>query len=389
MTDEAESTALAPIPKESALAVLTNAERFNSFYEEVAKTVRGVPVDLTTSSGRKAVAALAFKVVKSKTAIVAAADLLTEDARAQIAKVNESKKDIQTRLDALRDEVRKPLSDWEAAEERREELVTIGLQALRDAAVIRADETALQIEERLTGLLNAPLSQDDYRDAYGIAMNLREHAITALTEGKARAVQAEADAAELATLREQRQSRALEDQERAEREAEAKREQEAQEQAERDESARIKREEEAEATRVENEKQSERDRLAREEQIAENARLETQRLADEAAEQQRVETQRQHDEELESERRKTQEADTERQRLADEATERDRLAQVEIDAAAARQKDRAHKAAVMAAAKVAIMSVIEETTGEPNEKAAVNIVRAIVAGEVPAVTLAF
>lgn len=362
----ATETELAIIPKETALTVLTDPERFNEFVERVAKTVRGVPADLTTAAGRKAVAALAFKVVKSKTAILAAADELTEDARTQIKKVNASKADIETRLNALRDEVRKPLTDWEAAEEEREKAAREMVGNLRLAAVVRADETAGQLEVRRLNILENVPDAAVLGDHFQIAMNLRDTAVESISAGIERAKKAESDAAELATLRAQQEARDAEDQSRRDKEAQEKADREAEEKRAADEKA-------------EHDRQA-----ARDEEIAAAARAETQRKADEASAAA-----------LEEERKKTAAAEAETKRFADEKAARE--AQEAADAASAdkRAKDRAHKAKVMGAAKDALIEVMskaimpEFATPEVQAAIATTIVRAIVAGEIPAVTLAF
>lgn len=341
MTDE--TTALEIIPKESALQVLTDPEQFDAFFERVAEQVRGVAPDLTTSAGRKAVAALAFKVTKSKTAIVAAADLLTEDARAQIKKVNESKKAIEERLDALKVEVRKPLTDWEQAEEERLAKVAAMNRALTNAAIVSVDDTAAVLTERLTFLEGIPLDAeaDVYGDHLPIMQALRDTAATNVRNGIERATRAEADAAELAALREQTAERDRQD---AERQAQERRDQEARDA----EAARAEEARQAEERRKEEERQAaERQRVAaeqaqaREREVAENAAAaERQRIADEA----------------------------EAKRAADEK----RAANVK------------HQGKIMGEAKVAIMRTFPVAMSDADKETfAKAIVSAIVAGVIP------
>ena len=87
----------------------------DSIKENVKKTV----IDPTTDKGRKEIASLAFKVAKTKVALDEAGKKLTEDARAQIDAVNAERKIVRDELDALKEEVRRPLTEYEEREKAR------------------------------------------------------------------------------------------------------------------------------------------------------------------------------------------------------------------------------------------------------------------------------
>lgn len=344
---ESETTALEVIPKESALAVLTNAEKFDEFFERVAKEVRGVEPDLTTAAGRKAVAALAFKVTKSKTAIVAAADLLTEDARAQIKKVNESKKEIEERLDALKKEVRKPLTDWEAAEEARETACRQGLASLELVHLIIEGDTSETVSRRIDAAKAINLDPDIYREMMPIAEARLSAAIQALEARYKAAVRAEADAAELAALRAKDAERDAADAKRREEEAATDEARKVEEKRKQDEEDQRERNRLAEEQRDADAKVAKEQQEARDAQIAKDAaEAERKRIADEA------ETKRQADEK--------------------------RAANVK------------HQAKVMGEAKVAIMTVFPIAMhADEKEAFAKSVVSAIVRGEIPHTTIKF
>jgi colicin import membrane protein len=58
-------------------------------------------------------------VTRSKTAIDDAGKKLNEEARAKINAVDAQRRKIREELDALAEEVRKPLTEWEKAEDQR------------------------------------------------------------------------------------------------------------------------------------------------------------------------------------------------------------------------------------------------------------------------------
>src|SRR5690606_23592060 len=89
-------------------------------YVEVARAeVIGEVPDLTTRKGRERIASLAAQVARSKTAV-------EKPGREYLKRIKELPKAVEAELrefvqqmDALRDEVRQPLNDWQAAEDAR------------------------------------------------------------------------------------------------------------------------------------------------------------------------------------------------------------------------------------------------------------------------------
>lgn len=342
--------------------VILDRERFNQFYEAVkAETDQLVP-DLTTERGRKEIASMAFKVTKTKTAIDAAGKLLKEEAQATVTKVDAARREIRIKLESLADEVRKPLTEWEAAEEARVEKVREFFFNLRQAGQVSVEETAAQIESRLSIVREHTLDQDFdrelFRERIEEVRGLRGDVIAALETALARIQREEADRAELERLRAEAAER--EAQERAEAEAKAAAEAE----------ARAKQEAEERAARAEAEEQA---RIAAAAKAAEDAA----RLAAEAkANEERLAAERAHAEALAAEKRRADEAEAARK------AEADRIA-AEKAAADKRAADIEHRGKIMGAAKQAIMG---HGVGESTAKA---IVLAIAAGDVPAVSIQF
>lgn len=359
--NEAGTNLVAAVAAEPGLVIL-DRERFNQFYEAVkAETDKLVP-DLTTEKGRAAIASMAFKVVKTKTAIDNAGKLLKEEAQATVTKVDAARREIRLKLEALSDEVRAPLTEWEENEKARIQRVEEFFANLRQAGVVEADETADKIERRLSTVrahtLDEDFDQDLFRDRIGEVRILRADVIAALERGLERIRKEESDRAELERLRAEAAERDAK--ERADAEAKAAAEAE----------ARAKAEAEARANRAAEEQQARIDEAAR---IAEeNARAAEQRAANEA----REAAERAHAEALAAEKRRADEAEAARK------AEADRLA-AEQAAAEKRAADVAHRGKIMGAAKQAIMG---HGVGEATAKA---IVLAVAAGDVPNVSIRF
>ena len=367
--NETPQTALVAQVSANPGLVLLDRERFDQFYEAIkAETDKLVP-DLTTEKGRKEIASMAHKVAKTKTAIDAAGKLLNEEARAKINVVDAARRDIRDKLDALKDEVRKPLTEWEAKEEARVAACDALVERIKAAAVVSLEDTAATVANRLSNVKAFALDEGQFQSSLPLALAQHEATVTALTSAHARLVKEEADRAELERLRA----------EAAERDAKERAEAEARAAAEAAE--RQRQEAEARAARAAEEEQARIDAAAQ--RAEENARAAERRQAEE----ERLAAERVHAEALAAEKRRADEAEAAREAEA----RRTALADAQAAAAAeaqrkadeARAADQEHRAKIMGAAKQAIMG---HGVGEQTARA---IVLAIAAGDVPAVSIKF
>ena len=113
-----EVTDLVVIEKSSAMAVFTNNEQLDPIIEEIEKEARSLVPDVSTKKGRDAIASMAHKVARSKTYIDNAGKDLVAELKALPKQIDESRRIVRERLEALKDEVRRPLTEWEAEQER-------------------------------------------------------------------------------------------------------------------------------------------------------------------------------------------------------------------------------------------------------------------------------
>lgn len=362
-------TALIPLVEANPVIVLTDSEKFNRFYAEMKRETDAHVPDLKTATGRKAIAALAYKVARTKTAIDDAGKKLNEEARASIAKVDEARRDIRERLDALKDEVRKPLTEWEAAEEKRTADCNAVIERIRGDQVVSLDDTAAGVSARADAVAAIVITEDQFAELHPVATQLRDNAVRTLEAAAARLTQEEADRAELERLR--AESAARQEREAAERaaaDARARAEAEAAEAARREEAAAV-----AEKARLE----------AAEKAAEERARLDAERKAAE----EREAADRAHAEALAAERKRADDAEAARKAEAEQAAraqaEREAAERQEAEQRTRREADIQHRGRIMAEAKAAIMS---HGIGETAAKA---VVLAIKAGEVPHVSITF
>jgi len=113
-----EATDLVVIEKSNAMAVFTSKEQLDPLLEKIETEARSLVPDLTTKKGRDAIASMAHKVARSKTYIDNAGKDLVAELKALPKQIDESRRIVRERLDALKDEVRRPLTEWEAEQER-------------------------------------------------------------------------------------------------------------------------------------------------------------------------------------------------------------------------------------------------------------------------------
>lgn len=278
---------LVVIEKKNAMAVFTNNDQLDPLIELIEKEARSLVPDVTTKKGRDAIASMAHKVARSKTYIDNAGKDLVAELKALPKQIDESRRVARERLDALKDEVRRPLTEWEAeqariAAEKAAEEERQRIEAEQKAA-LEALKKQIETDHEMALLMNDAFDREQAeKKAEAERQRIaREEEIKRQAEEKAKReaaekAQREIDAAaarerEAILAKERAERERIEAQQRAERE-----QREAAERAEREKQAAV----EAERRKA----QEEADRIRREAEQREQARLaEEKRKADEQA----------------------------------------------------------------------------------------------------------
>ena len=351
-------TEIATVPtKENALAVFSAAQGLDPYLAQIRAEIDGFIPDITTKKGREAIASIAHKVARSKTALDDVGKKLVADLKEVPKLIDAERKRMRDTLDAWKDEVRKPLDDWEDAEAARVAKLQAGIDWFKLRATENADLDATELKatlEKVQGFIVG----ENWEEFEAEAHRAKAAAVESLTAQLVKREKFEADQAELAAHRAEAEAR--EQKEREERIAS-----EAAEQATREAEEKAQRERDAEAKRVQDEQAA-----------AERRELDL-KLQAEKAEREKLEAnQRAEQAERDSAARAEQAAQAERQRQADEKAEQDRQA-------ALRLADTAHKSKVLKAAKEAFVGM------NISEELAKAIVLKIARGEVPNVTIFF
>jgi colicin import membrane protein len=351
---EAKAELVVSEARENAVALFTDEKQYSAFYDKLKATVSTFEPDVSTDKGRRAIAAVAFRVTKAKTSLDKAGLGLTAAWREQIKTVNEARFKMVGELDELAAEVRKPLTEWEEAEAARVRAVDENITRIGIASIVTEDDTAASVEERGRALADEVLDQELFGDRLEEATTAKDRAVLSLLKARDRLRQEEADRAELERLR--------------------------QEAAEREERDRVERER-REAEEAEERRKAEEARVAAEAEERRKAEIaeaedRARREAEEKAAREREEALRAETERAEKAEREAAEA---RQREADRRAEEERLAAEQRK----READKAHRAKLAGEAKADLMELGVE------EELARKVVLAIAAREVRHVSIQF
>lgn len=356
------------------------------FFDAVKAEVTAEVPDLTTRKGRERIASLAATVSKSKKAVETPGRDYLKRLKEMPKVVEAELREFVTKMDALRDATRQPLTDWEAAELARTDKHVDGIQAIKDLAVFESTPTAAHVADLIAQLELVAISET-WEEFLAEAAQVKDQTLVKLRALLAERTQYEAEQAELVRLRAEAEAQAQRDrnaeiarvaaeqarlqaeqQAQAEREAAARREQELLDQAAATQraaaQAALDAESAAERQRLQLELQAEQSRVAA-------AQAETNRIAaEQRAEQERIAAVRRAEEAAEQARQ-------DERRRADAAAA-EIVRQQEI-----RERDEAHRRSINRTALEAFIA------GGMPEECAKQAVKLIAQRKIPAITICY
>ena len=216
----------------SALAAFAEPNGLDPFIDAVKKIVSEFKHDLSTGVGRKKTASLAAKVSSFKVSMDEMGKSLTEDWKQKSKVVDQVRKKMRDELDSLRDEARRPLTEWEDKEKARVARIKAKIEEISVLAyeVIGENLTVTALESRLFSAMAYDVD-DSFEEFKREAVEARLKSIDRLKNNLGKAKLAESQRIELERLRAESEARAKAEREeslrkegelRAQREAEAK-----------------------------------------------------------------------------------------------------------------------------------------------------------------------
>lgn len=360
MTEQAKTdtaqTQLVVIEPTTAVALFTEGQGVAELLADIRQKATSLVPDITTAKGRKEIASIAHAVARTKTYLDGLGKEQTDKFKEIPKRIDANRKQIRDSLDALKDEVRAPLTQFEKAEAARVEALQSRLARLNELGTSASIEiAAADLQVRLLEVEQTALD-DSWQELLPQATIAKELAAKRLGETLIARQKYESEQAELEELRQKQaeqeridrerliaaqaaeQARLQEEnRQRLEREAAQHREQEAQRQAQ------VAREREEQARR-----DAETAELARQQAEANAARL-----AAEAA---------------------TRAAEQERQRI-----EHEQRLKAEEDAS--RAADRAHRGRINSAILLDLMGLGIE------EEKAINLIKHIASNKIDHLTI--
>lgn len=106
-------------PQETAMAVFSAEKGLEPWLQQIRIEIDGFTPDISSRKGRDAIASMAYKVARSKTALDDVGKKLVADLKEIPKKIDAERKRVRDTLDAWQEEVRRPLNEWQAKEDAR------------------------------------------------------------------------------------------------------------------------------------------------------------------------------------------------------------------------------------------------------------------------------
>lgn len=362
-----ENTELALLPKkENAIEVFSTDKGLDPFLAHIRAEIDGFLPDVSTKKGRDAIASIAYKVAKSKTALDNMGKDLVAELKDVPKKIDAERKRMRDLLDAWKDEVRKPLTEWEQAEEARKEKHKDNIQWFSDILTTWSDSVSLQ---EAIDQVNLVVVDDSFEEFEAEAHRAKSAALENLNARLQERLKYEAEQAELESLRKESAEREQKErEERIAREAAERAQREAEERAHAEREAAIKRETDAKAEAERRELE-----LKLQAERAEREKLEAQQR-EQAAKEQAERERKQAEENARIAAENARQAEIQRQQQEQESA---RLEQEQ------RESNKRHCGEVNRNAKNALMLFGLTDTQ------AMDVVKAIVAGKIPNVSIKY
>ncbi len=217
-TAESElGTDVALIQPKDAYAVFTadKAVGIDPILAKVRKWVEGFQGDISTPSGRKEIASVAFKISKAKTAIEAVGAEIAKKQKELPKIIDGNRSHAKKVLDDLRDEIRAPLDAWEAKEKSRVDGHKTNIEAITNLSSFDIDTPSTRLQLQIDQLAAYVINETVCEEFVSEYTMTRDVALAALRPALERRVKHEAEQAELLRLREEAAERNRKDREDA------------------------------------------------------------------------------------------------------------------------------------------------------------------------------
>lgn len=385
MSAEQKLITIDDISEENAPTIFV-AGGLGRFIDAVRAEVCAEVPDLKTRKGRERIASLSATVSKRKASVEKPGRDYLRHIKTLPKVVEDELREFVSTMNTLRDEIRQPLTDWEATEQTRKDRHVDAVQSIHDFCLDLSDINAAALLESIASVEAIRMGYQ-WEEFEAEAARAKDSTLVALRAALIKREQYEAEQAELARLRAEKEAQAQRDREaEIARQSAEKANQDAERRAQAEREVAAKREQaliDQAAARQREAEQATRDTEAAAERQRRQLQLQAEQaqLAAEQAEANRAAAElRAEQERISAERRQAQAVEQAKQ---DEIRRQSAAKAEEERQARAREADIANKTAVLTAAKEAVM---QAGITEAQAKAVVNLVRR---GLIPNVSISF
>lgn len=167
--------------------------------------VRSYSLDISTAAGREEVVSVAYKITRSKTTLDKMGKDLGEEYRKKVNALNAKRNMAVTRLESLRHEIRKPLTDWENAEKARVQKHQDGIADIKRLDMCSPVTPSASIQAAIERL--SQFHGRDWQEFDSMAKTTISQVFESLTKKLEESKRNEAEREELARLRAAEQDR--------------------------------------------------------------------------------------------------------------------------------------------------------------------------------------
>lgn len=168
-----------PTEKKELEAVFIEAQSLDPLIEQIRAQAASLPTDMTVKKNRDEVASFAYKIARSKTAVEKTGAALSAEYKEIPKKIDASRRHYRETFEALQNEVRGPLNEWEQAEKRRKDELDARFETLTRAATPPDETPLVELEQRLSDL-EALQIDETWQEIEAEAHRARQSAINAL-----------------------------------------------------------------------------------------------------------------------------------------------------------------------------------------------------------------
>lgn len=198
--------------KETALAVFSTTGGLDPYMGQIRGVVDAFVPDVSTTKGREAIASMAHKIARAKTALDGVGKDVVAELKELPKRVDKERKRMRDTLDQWRDEVRMPLTEWERIEDERVAAHKAKVDALAACAQALEGKTVAQLRAALEQLQACEVDES-WQEFEPEGHHVKAGSLETLQRALAARETYEAEQAELARLRAEAEARAKRDEE--------------------------------------------------------------------------------------------------------------------------------------------------------------------------------